>query len=70
MSFYELLQVEKTADYETIKKQFLRLAHKYHPDKQPNTSEHFIKIQQAWETLRDQKLREEYDKQLQSLFFH
>ena len=35
IDFYELLEVERTADDKTIKSAYRRLAMRYHPDKNP-----------------------------------
>lgn len=49
-----------------MKKQFKKLAIKYHPDKNKDESAHetFLLISKAYETLKDEKLRQEYDKKL------
>lgn len=68
-NYYEILGVEITASKSDIKKAFRELAKKYHPDKFANDSlekqkeakDIFTKINQAYETLSDDKLKEEYD---------
>ena len=62
-SYYEILNVEKTADQETIKKAYRKLALKYHPDRNsdPDAQEKFQKIAQAYETLSDENKRKRYD---------
>lgn len=68
-NYYEILGVEITATKADIKKAFRELAKKYHPDKFANDSleqqkkakDIFTKINQAYETLSDDKLKEEYD---------
>ena len=37
--YYELLEVSRDADGETIKKSYRRLAMKYHPDRNPGDKE-------------------------------
>lgn len=57
---YETLGVAKNATPEDIKKAYRRLAGIHHPDKGGDTAM-FQKVQQAYETLSDQKKRQEYD---------
>ena len=47
--YYEILQVERTADAVTIKKAYRRLAHEYHPDKNPGDHEAEQKFKEASE---------------------
>lgn len=37
--YYAILEIEKNADYKTIKKKYRKLATKYHPDLNPNDKE-------------------------------
>jgi molecular chaperone DnaJ len=63
-NYYELLEVDKNASTEDIKKSYRRLAHKYHPDKNPNNKEaeaKFKEINNAYEVLGDAKKRHQYD---------
>jgi len=62
--YYKILGVEKTADEETIKKAYRRLAMKYHPDKNPDDSDaeaKFKEAAEAYETLSDKSKRKHYD---------
>jgi len=56
MDPYEVLGIDKTADDETIKKAYYRLAKKYHPDRNrgdPEKGEQFKKISTAYSMLTD-----------------
>ena len=63
--FYEVLGVERSADTLAIKSAFRRLAHQFHPDKNPGdrgAEELFKEATQAYEVLTDIGLRERYDR--------
>jgi DnaJ-related protein SCJ1 len=60
-SFYDILEVTAEADDKTIKKSFRKLSLKYHPDKNPDNHEMFLKINKAYETLMDPEKRKIYD---------
>ncbi|MCL6119452.1 MAG: DnaJ domain-containing protein [Deltaproteobacteria bacterium] len=62
--YYKILGVDKTATGEEIKKSYRKLARKYHPDVNPNdkTAESkFKEVQEAYDILKDEKKRKEYD---------
>lgn len=61
--YYKILGIERTADAETIKKAFRRMAAKYHPDrnKEPGAEERFKEINEANEVLSDPEKRARYD---------
>jgi len=59
--YYKILEVEKTASIEDIKKAYRRLAHKYHPDK-GGSEQTFKEINEAYQVLSDQEKRAQYDK--------
>ncbi|XP_012685713.2 dnaJ homolog subfamily B member 9 [Clupea harengus] len=62
-NFYEILGVPKDANERQIKKAFHKLAMRFHPDrnKSPNAEAKFREIAEAYETLSDDKRRQEYD---------
>ena len=58
--FYELLEVERTADDKTIKTSYRRLAMQCHPDKNPGCNEseaRFKAISEAYDCLKDPQKR-------------
>ncbi|RYG51792.1 MAG: J domain-containing protein [Chitinophagaceae bacterium] len=62
--YYKILNVPPTAGPEEIRKAFRNLALKYHPDR--NNGDRykeamFREVQEAYETLSDQKSREDYN---------
>ncbi|KAI0144110.1 DnaJ-domain-containing protein [Hypoxylon sp. NC0597] len=63
---YKVLGVESTASLDDIKKAYRDLCRKVHPDKAeggstPANNQRFQQVQEAWEILRDEVLRREYD---------
>jgi len=62
-SYYDILEVPKTASETEIKKAYRTLSLKYHPDrnKTPEANEISSKINEAYETLSDPTKRKQYD---------
>ncbi|KAE9410734.1 hypothetical protein BT96DRAFT_952658 [Gymnopus androsaceus JB14] len=60
---YEVLGVKRDASAADIKKTYFSLARKYHPDTNPdkNAQNKFLEIQEAYDTLKDDKKRAAYD---------
>ncbi len=69
--YYAILRVPKTARSDEIKKGYLKLARDNHPDRftdpeeRSKADQRFQLITEAYNQLRDEKLRQEYDKSLQ-----
>jgi molecular chaperone DnaJ len=65
IDYYELLEVEKTADDKTIKSSYRRLAMQFHPDRNPGNNEaeaKFKAISEAYDCLKDPQKRSAYDR--------
>jgi molecular chaperone DnaJ len=65
IDFYELLEVERTADDKVLKTAFRKLAMRYHPDKNPGDKEaeaRFKQINEAYACLSDPQKRAAYDR--------
>lgn len=62
--YYEVLGVERTADKDTIKKSFRKLAQTYHPDvnKSPEAEAMFKEGNEAYQVLSDDQKRAAYDR--------
>ncbi len=68
---YEVLNVSRTADQETIKKAFRKLALEHHPDRNPGNKEaeeKFREATSAYEILSDADKRAAYDRYGMSAF--
>jgi molecular chaperone DnaJ len=65
IDYYELLEVERTADDATLKSAYRKLAMKHHPDKNPGCEEsenRFKAINEAYDCLKDPQKRAAYDR--------
>lgn len=63
--YYEILEIEKTADNATIKKAYRKLALKFHPDRNQGDKEaedKFKMINEAYQVLSDENKRSIYDR--------
>lgn len=65
IDYYELLEVTRDADDQTIKSAYRRLAMRHHPDKNPGcgeSEEKFRSISAAYDCLKDPQKRAAYDR--------
>ena len=59
--YYETLGISKSASKDEIKKAFHKLAHSHHPDKNGGDDKKFKEVNEAYQTLSDDKKRAQYD---------
>eukprot|EP00980_Cylindrotheca_fusiformis_P004949 scaffold1051_cov119-Cylindrotheca_fusiformis.AAC.24 len=68
MNYYDILGVDPSVDQAAIRKAYLKLSLKHHPDKNPDNVEEakakFIVIGTAYETLSDPSKRAAYDREI------
>lgn len=63
MDYYQLFDIPRSATPEEIEDRYHYFAKKYHPDRarSPDAHEKFIKVKEAYETLKDPQKRKAYD---------
>lgn len=62
--YYDILEVSRSASADEIKKAYRKLSRKYHPDMAPDdksADQKFKEVQEAYEILRDENKRKQYD---------
>jgi curved DNA-binding protein CbpA len=64
IDYYEVLQINRNADMETVQRVYRFMAARFHPDnRKSGDAERFLLLRQAYEVLSDQERREQYDAQ-------
>ena len=67
-SYYDILGIPKRASDDDIKRAYLTLAKKYHPDQNPHnqakSARNFQRVLEAYDTLKSRESRAEYNKKL------
>ena len=59
--YYKILEVNRGASKEEIKRAYRKLAHQYHPDKKGGDERKFKEINEAYQVLFDARKRAQYD---------
>lgn len=60
-NLYKILNCNEDASVEVLRKSYMDLALRYHPDKRQGECGRFIQVNQAWRVLSDDNLRKQYD---------
>jgi len=70
-NYYDVLEVAHDTEDAAIKRAYMKLSLKYHPDRNPNNLEEatskFQEINEAYETLKDPQSRNRYDAELNGM---
>ena len=62
IDYYEVLQISRNADMETVQRVYRFMAARFHPDNRKSGDvERFLLLRQAYEVLSDPELRAKYD---------
>lgn len=61
IDYYKVLDVDMDALVDDIKKNYIKLAKKYHPDQKTGNTEMFQMVSKAYEILTNKDTRKEYD---------
>jgi curved DNA-binding protein CbpA len=62
LDYYEVLQINRNADTETVRRVYRFMAARFHPDnRKTGDVERFLLLRQAYEVLSDPERREQYD---------
>lgn len=59
---YEILELSTNASMEDVRKSYIKLSKKYHPDVNPTGKQQFQKINEAYNRIRSNEFNSEYSK--------
>lgn len=64
--YYIVLGISRGADTKKIKEAYRTIVKQYHPDssQKTETTEHFLRVKEAYDTLGDEEKRKRYDEEL------
>jgi curved DNA-binding protein CbpA len=60
--YYEILEVDPTADREAIRASYRLLARRYHPDRPDGSAPRMVLLNEAWTVLSDRGRRARFDR--------
>lgn len=66
--YYSILGIQQNASEMLIKSRYKELAAIYHPDKNPDNTDKFIDLNEAYKTLMNRELRESYDRDFKEYY--
>lgn len=66
MNYFEILNCDMNSTTEQIKENYKSLILKHHPDKCQDNQDLFLKINEAWNVLKDETKRKLYESQILS----
>jgi hypothetical protein len=67
VTHYEVLGVARTAPTSEVRRAYVTLARRHHPDRAGGDAEAMRAVNEAWTTLRDPARREQYDRALRGV---